>query len=71
MRYFNFGKFATSERWKVGHRKYSNKDVEMIQQREVGIQIKAVTGDGETIDTKYLKEIDSTKLHDWLDMRQW
>ena len=50
---------------------YSNKDVEMIQQREVGIQIKAVTGDGETIDTMYLKEIDSTKLHDWLDMRQW
>jgi len=37
VRYFNFGKVAISERWKVGHRKYSNKDVEMIQQRVVGI----------------------------------
>lgn len=41
------------------------------KQREVGIWIKAVTGDGETIDTMYLKEVDSTKLFDWLDMRQW
>lgn len=41
----------------------------MIQQREVGIWIKAVTG--ETIDTMYLKEVDSTKLPNWLDMRQW